>query len=539
MRPGHLLCAAVMAALSQPATADVHIVPRPASVELSKGQFRVNEDTAIAFESGWPEAKALAAYLQSVLQPATGFAFRVSPLDKADVSANTIVLARLTQDAGAEAYELQVDSGGIRIAAPQAAGLFYGIQTLRQLLPPAILSDALVESVPWDVACVNIEDRPRFAWRGMLLDVSRHFMSMETLKKCIDTLALHKMNSLQLHLTDDQGWRIEIKKYPKLTEVGAWREETVIGHASKKPVKYDGKRHGGFYTQDDIRELVAYAQERFVNIVPEIEMPGHAQAAIAAYPELGNTGETLPVHTTWGVNENIFNAEESTILFLQDVLEEVLDLFPSTYIHIGGDEAVKKQWKLSPAAQARIKELGLKDENELQSYFIRRMDTFLTERGRRLVGWDEILEGGLAKGATVMSWRGVKGGVAAARAGHDVVMAPNTHTYFDYYQGDPALEPLAIGGNLPLDRVYRFRPIRSTFSEEEAAHILGVQGQLWTEYIATPDYLEYMAWPRMCALAEIAWTPQDLREYADFRQRLDTHTQRLDAMKVNYRKLDD
>jgi len=538
MRPGPLLCAAVLAALSQPASADVHIIPRPASVEVGKGQFRLNEDTRIAFEADWPEAKQLAAYLQSVLQPATGYALPASPADEADAPDNAIVLARLARDAGAEAYELVVNSDGIRIAASQAAGLFYGIQTLRQLLPPAILGDKLVESASWDVACVVIEDQPRFAWRGMLLDVSRHFMSMETLKKCIDTLALHKMNSFQLHLTDDQGWRVEIKKYPKLTEVGAWREETVIGHAAKKPVKFDGQRHGGFYTQDDIRELVAYAQERFVNIVPEIEMPGHAQAAIAAYPELGNTGETLPVHTTWGVNENIFNAEESTILFLQDVLEEVLDLFPSVYIHIGGDEAVKKQWKLSPTAQARIKELGLKDEHELQSYFIRRMDAFLTERGRRLVGWDEILAGGLAKGAPVMSWRGVRGGVAAARAGHDVVTAPNTYTYFDYYQGDPDSEPLAIGGNLSLERVYKFRPIRLTFSEEEAAHILGVQGQLWTEYIATADYLEYMAWPRMCALAEIAWTPKDRREYADFRQRLDTHTKRLDAMKVNYRKLD-
>ena len=538
MRSGPLLCAAVLAALSQPASADVHIVPRPASVELNKGEFRLNEDVRIVFEADWPEAKPLAAYLQSVLQPATGFTLPVSPSDKADASGNAIVLTLLRRNAAAEAYKLRVNSDGVRIAASQAAGLFYGIQTLRQLLPPAILSDAVVESVTWNVPCVAIKDQPRFVWRGMLLDVARHFLPMDVLKKCIDTIALHKMNSLQLHLTDDQGWRIEIKKYPKLTEVGAWREETVVGHAAKEPVTYDGKRHGGFYTQGEIRELVAYAQERFVNIVPEIEMPGHAQAAIAAYPELGNTGETLPVHTTWGINDNIFNAEESTILFLQDVLEEVLDLFPSTYIHIGGDEATKTQWKLSPAAQARIKELGLKDEDELQSYFIRRMDTFLTERGRRLVGWDEILEGGLAKGATVMSWRGVKGGIAAAQAGHDVVMAPNTHTYFDYYQGDPALEPLAIGGNLPLERVYGFHPIRSAFSKKEAAHILGVQAQLWTEYIATPDYLEYMAWPRMCALAEIAWTPKDDREYADFSQRLDTHTKRLDAMKVNYRKLD-
>jgi hexosaminidase len=372
----------------------------------------------------------------------------------------------------------------------------------------------------------------------MLVDVARHFMPKESLMEFIDTLALHKMNSLQLHLTDDQGWRVEIKKYPKLTEVGAWRKETLLGHARHTPRKFDGTPHGGFYTQEDIRELVAYAAERHVRLVPEIEMPGHAQAAIAAYPELGNTGEQLPVWTSWGVNENIFNADEKTIQFLQDVLEEVIALFPGEYIHIGGDEAVKGQWEQSEAVQARIKELGLSDEREMQAYFIGRMNDFLAERGRRLIGWDEILEGGLTKGATVMAWHGDEPAVRAAREGKDVVMAPTAYTYFDYYQGDKRTEPLAIGGNLPLERVYAFDPIPKELTSQEARHILGAQGQLWTEYIATSEHLEYMAFPRACALSEVVWMPQDAREYDDFVARLGTHLERLETRSTNFRRLD-
>ncbi len=534
-------CAAALAAVSLPVGAEANLVPLPMSMEFERGRYHMSEDTRIVFTEGAAEAERLAGYLQLVLQPATGFALAAASGDATAIQENVIALDLLGEEEslGKEGYRLAVTREGVRISAPQAAGLFYGIQTLRQLLPEVVFGSEKADAVRWDVRCVTIKDKPRFAWRGMLVDVSRHFMPKEFLKKCIDTLALHKMNSLQLHLTDDQGWRIEIKKYPKLTEVGAWREETIVGHARNQPMAFDGKRHGGFYSQDDIRELVAYAQERFVNLVPEIEMPGHAQSAIAAYPALGNTDEQLPVRTFWGVNENIFNAEEETIHFLQDVLEEVIDLFPSTHIHIGGDEAKKTQWEASPAIHARIKELGLKDEHELQSYFIRRMDTFLTEKGRRLVGWDEILEGGLAEGATVMSWRGEKGGIAAAKAGHDVVMAPTTYVYFDYYQGKPEDEPLAIGGNLPLRRVYRYNPIPEELTGDEAKHVLGAQGQLWTEYISTPEHLEYMAYPRMSALAEITWTPQDLRDYGDFKERLETHVKRLDAAGVNYRKLDD
>jgi len=385
--------------------------------------------------------------------------------------------------------------------------------------------------------CLEIEDYPRFSWRGMHLDVGRHFMPKEFIKKYIDLIALHKMNTFHWHLTEDQGWRIEIKKYPRLTQIGAWRKETIAGHFSKKPMKFDGIAHGGFYSQDDIREIVEYAHRRYVTVVPEIEMPGHSQAAIVAYPELGNLSEKLPMRTYWGVDENILNADESTILFMQDILTEVLGLFDSEFIHIGGDEAPKKQWEQSTKAQARIKELGLKDEHELQSYFIKRMDTFLTSKGRRLIGWDEILEGGLAPGATVMSWRGEKGGITASKAGHDVVMATTDYTYFDYYQGDPKMEPLAIGGYLPLQKVYSYNPIPAGMSKEQAKHILGAQGQVWTEYISTPKKAEYMAFPRACALSEVLWTPMEKKDYNNFIDRLDIHLKRLDILDVNFRPL--
>ena len=383
---------------------EIRIIPEPVKVEAGRGTFRLNEETRILCEPWNDGATKAAKYLATVLCPATGYPLPVETasesreVDRVDCvggvdNAILLVIVSGEEGLGREGYRLRVTRKGVVISAPHGAGLFYGVQTLRQLLPTDVFSPTRVERKKWTVPCVEIEDFPRFAWRGMLLDVARHFMPKEFLKEFIDALALHKMNSLQLHLTDDQGWRVEIKKYPRLTEVGAWRKETVVGHARHTPWKFDGKPHGGFYTQDDIRELVAYAAERHVRLVPEIEMPGHAQAAIAAYPELGNTGEELPVWTGWGVNENIFNADKKTILFLQDVLEEVVALFPGQYIHIGGDEAVKGQWEQSEAVQARIKELGLNDEREMQAYFIGRMNDFLAERGRRLIGWDEILEG--------------------------------------------------------------------------------------------------------------------------------------------------
>ena len=365
-------------------------------------------------------------------------------------------------------------------------------------------------------------------------------MPKEFVKKYIDLLALHKLNTFHWHLTEDQGWRLEIKQYPKLTEIGAWRKETLTGRMRRtNDLTFDGIRHGGFYTQQDAREIVAYAKARFVNVVPEIEMPGHAMAAIAAYPELGVTGEPVEVAKTWGIFSDILNAEPSTVQFMQNVLSEVLEIFPSRYIHIGGDEADKAKWKVNPRIQARIKELGLADEHELQSWFIRQMDTFLTKRNRRLIGWDEILEGGLAENAVVMSWRGTKGGIEAARAQHDVVMTPTTHVYLDYYQSkDQNAEPLAIGGFVPLETVYSFEPIPAELEPQYVKHVLGGQANVWTEYMPNPKKVEYMAFPRLTALAEVVWTPKERKDYANFLDRLREHLTRLQALDVNFRPLD-
>jgi hexosaminidase len=394
------------------------------------------------------------------------------------------------------------------------------------------------------VPAVHVEDAPRFAWRGAHLDAGRHFMPKEFVKKYVDLLARHKMNRFHWHLTEDQGWRLEIRKYPRLTQVGACREQTQVGLHQSDPARrvFNGTRHCGFYTQEDVREVVAYAAERMVTVVPEVEMPGHSQAAVFAYPQLSSSPDTAPnpgVLQVWGVSPYIINPTDANVAFMQDVLAEVLELFPSPWIHIGGDEAIKDQWKTNPAIQARITALGLKDEHELQSWFIRQMDGFLTQRGRRLIGWDEILEGGLAENATVMSWRGMAGGIAAAKAGHDVVMAPGTHTYLDHYQSqDRAREPLAIGGFTNLEKVYSFEPVPPELSPAEGKHVLGAQGQLWTEYIPTPKHLEYMAYPRLVALSEVVWSPAARRSWPDFQQRLPRHLARLDALDVNYRRPD-
>lgn len=359
-------------------------------------------------------------------------------------------------------------------------------------------------------------------------------MPKATVLKHIDLLALHKLNVFHWHLTEDQGWRIEIKKYPKLTEVGAWRKDSMIPPLTRDPAqrKFSGQPHGGFYTQDDVREVVRYAADRGITVVPEIEMPGHALAAIAAYPELGNTSTKHEVQTYWGISPHVFGVGDNVLKFLENVLEEVLSLFPSKFIHVGGDECPKAEWKESAAAQARMKELGLKDEDELQSWFITHFDKWLAARGRRLIGWDEILEGGLAPGATVMSWRGEKGGIAAAKAGHDVVMAPEKPTYFDYDNSED--EPLKIRRINTLAEVYAYEPVPKELSADEAEHVLGAQGQLWTEYMPDPQRMEYMAWPRLTALAEVLWSPRETRDAADFARRLETHLERLRNIDVNY-----
>ncbi len=441
----------------------------------------------------------------------------------------TIALQVVTPDTilPNEWYALAVLSDKIVISATTEAGLYRGTRTLVQLLEQGQASGTL--------PCLSIVDPPRFDWRGMHLDVVRHFFPVTFVKKYIDMLARYKMNSFHWHLTDDQGWRIEIKKFPKLTDVGAWRSGSQFGPYSRR--QYDSIPYGGFYTQEEIREVVAYAAARHINVVPEIEMPGHAMAALAAYPELGCTGGPYEVQKGWGVFEDVFCAgNDSTFQVLEAVLTEVMDLFPSPYIHIGGDECPKEAWKTCPKCQGRMEAEGLKDEHELQSYFIQRIEKFVNSKGRKIIGWDEILEGGLAPNAAVMSWRGTEGGVEAAKAGHDVVMSPGSHCYFDHYQGDPANEPLAIGGYTTLQKVYSYEPIPEGLSAEQAKHILGAQGNVWTEYILTPEQVEYMAVPRMLALAEVLWTPKEKRNEGDFLRRLEAELPKLDAMNVNYAK---
>lgn len=512
-----------------------HLIPQPVKVETLAGVFSLSAGTGItASGDALPTAHLLAGWLA----PATGFAVLVQPERVAGQPGIHLRLDPALHELGPEGYRMRVTPQGTDLIALTPAGLFYAVQTLRQLFPPALFSAAPAAGVEWTAPCVEIEDYPRFGWRGAMLDVSRHFAPVEFVERYIDLLALHKLNVFHWHLTDDQGWRIEIKKYPRLTGVGAWRSETLIGRMlrGRPDLTFDGIPHGGFYTQADVRRVVEYARQRHVRVVPEIELPGHAQAAIAAYPELG-TGAPVEVARQWGILENnVFNPSEATFRFLENVFGEVTDLFPGEFIHVGGDEVLKKAWQDSPQAQARIKELGLADEQELQSYFIRRMETFLAGRGRRLVGWDEILEGGLAPNATVMSWRGEAGGIAAAAAGHDVVMAPNTFTYFDYFQvEDRVAEPLAIGGYLPLSKVYDYNPIPVELTAGQAHHVLGTQFQLWSEYLPTPAQVEYMTFPRACALSEVAWTPPEQKDWASFTARLVPHLQRLDRLMVNFR----
>jgi hexosaminidase len=504
----------MIAAMCVAAAAEIAVTPRPVAVTPLQGVFQMDSSIMLAADPRAPQASRLLSH-QLALKSAASI--------KACGNCVHITVVPGLAVPSDEGYVLEVTPNSVEIRGKGPAGAYYGAQSLLQLLNSA-------KQVP----CVRIEDYPRFQWRGVLLDPARHFIPKQAVLKFIDEFAAQKMNVLHLHLTDDQGWRVEIRKYPRLTEVGSMRKETRAGH-EREAKGFDGKPHGGFYSQADIREIVAYAADRFVSILPEIEMPGHAQAALAAYPELGNTGEKLEVFTRWGVNKNVFNVNESTILFLQNVLDEVLMLFPNKFIHVGGDEVPFDQWKASPAAQARMKELGLKSEAELHGYFIRRMDQFLTKRGRRLVGWDEILEGGVDRSATVMSWRGNKGGIAAARLGHDVVMAPNSHTYFDYYQAKSPGEPLAIGGFVPLEKVYEFDPVPPELTAEEGRRILGTQGQLWSEYMPTPERVEYMAFPRSTALAEVAWTPKARTDYADFLRRLRGFEQRWKSRGVNFR----
>ncbi|MEQ1822683.1 MAG: beta-N-acetylhexosaminidase [Fimbriimonadaceae bacterium] len=504
------------------------IIPMPVQYSALSGQFNLDSLTLILVSA---ETKGIGQQLQQRIETSTGLKLKVGTTGTG--KAITLKLEPDLKRLGDEGYRLEVGPQGVSIRALKPAGVYYAVQSLLQLFPASIYAGTKMKA-DWTAPACSVEDYPRFKWRGGHLDVGRHFMPAPDVKRFIDGLAMHKMNTFHWHLTEDQGWRIEIKRYPKLTEVGSKRADTMLNYS---PAQYEGKPHGGFYTQSEVRDIVKYAAERFVTIVPEIEMPGHATAAIAAYPELGNSGKQIPVATTWGVVDTVLNTEPGTIKFMQNVLDEVIELFPGQFIHIGGDECPKKEWKESKATQDRMVALGLKTEHEMQSWFIRQMDQHLTSKGRRLIGWSEILEGGLAPGAGLMVWLGNEGAMEAVRSGHDVVMAQTTHTYFDFYQSrDTANEPKAIGGFLPLDKAYAYEPILPEMTAADANHVLGCQFQMWTEYIGNYKKVEYMAYPRASALSEVAWSQKSSRDFANFSARLGPHLSRLEAKGINFRK---
>lgn len=524
----HIFTAAAL--LVSPLLAEsLTIIPQPAKAEKTNGSFELHDALAIRYKS---ELKKEAELLAAGIENATGIKPKLVDSKLRIALQNYIALTVEPNNEAEEAYSLKVTPKGVVINGSDAAGAFYGAQSLLQLIP---LDGA--KTIP---GC-DIQDQPRFGWRGMHLDVGRHMFDVKDIKKFIDWLAFHKMNSFHWHLTEDQGWRIEIKQYPKLTEIGGYRK-------SSPPYLdrwgSDGKRYGGFYTQEEIKEVVAYAMERHINVVPEIDMPGHMAAAITAYPELGN--DDIPnykpqVYTVWGVHPYVLAPKEETFKFIDNVLTEVCELFPSKYIHIGGDEAPKGQWKQSKFAQEVMKREGCKDEHDLQSYFIGRLDEMLTKKGRKIIGWDEIREGGLSKNATMMLWRGWGHAVKSIEEGHDVVMAPGSHTYFDHYQNLPAIELSkgpefeCIGGYRPIESVYTFNPVPEQFrGTAKAKHVLGCQGQLWSEYMHTWDKVEYCAFPRIAALAEVAWSPQESRNYEDFLTRLKPTLARYKKAGINH-----
>jgi len=514
---------------------ELALIPQPQKMVLGESSFRFKKSTRLVVES--VEQKLIADYFSGFFEKATGW--KLDILVGGNEGSNQVYF-KTEPMLNPEAYTLEVQKNRIVIKAAQPAGFFYAVQTLRQLLPAEIESSPNAKTMEWLVPVISISDSPTFKWRGFMLDVSRHFFTKEEVLRMIDNLALHKINTLHLHLVDDQGWRIEIKKYPKLTEIGAWRVNHEDKHWNSRPKQQIGETatYGGFYTQNDIREMVAYAQKRFITIIPEIEMPAHVTAALAAYPQYACTGGPFTVLPggVWPITDIYCAGKDSTFLFLEDILTEVAGLFPSKYIHIGGDEATKTEWEKCPDCKKRLKVEKLKNVHELQSYFIKRIEKFLHSKGKVLLGWDEILEGGLPAEATVMSWRGFEGGIEAANQGHDVVMTPKSFCYIDYYQGPAEQEPLAIGGYLPLSKVYEFNPIPEGLSAEVAKHILGGQANLWTEYIPDLKHAEYMTFPRVSAIAEALWSPKEVRSWISFSQRIQLFMKRYEQMGINYSK---
>jgi hexosaminidase len=540
--------------------AELGLIPRPAGLAAAPGgaAFAVNDATVIDADES---CAGVAAWLRAQLAPATGL-----PLRDGAGPANAITLSVLRGDnrpdggtvsgtqagegydaAGyaaaqaGEGYELEIGSGGVRITAPSVAGVFYGAQTLRGLLPAAAYRRARISEGPWHLPALRVSDRPRFGWRGVLLDVARHFLPKQDVLRFLDLIALHKLNVLHLHLTDDQGWRIEILRYPRLTTVGAWRRESPVG--DRRQGRFDGRPHGGYYTQDDIREIVAYAADRHITVVPEIDVPGHAGAAIAAYPELGNTDvpgtpDAPEVATRWGILDNVLNAEPATLDFLFGVFDEVVDLFPARHVGVGGDECPTGPWAASPRAQARMAELGLPDEDAIRHWYVARLAEHLAARGRVLYGWDEICDGDLPPDAVIASWRGRSGAVVAARKGNDVVLCPEDQVYLDYRQSEHPGEPTPVGTVSSVEHVYAFEPIPAELTEAEAARVLGAQANIWTEHIDSARGVDSMAFPRLAAFAETVWSAAADRDYADFARRLAVHERRLDALGVEYRRAD-
>ncbi|MEO5999839.1 MAG: beta-N-acetylhexosaminidase [Chitinophagaceae bacterium] len=505
-------------------TAQVSIIPVPVEVKMPAraGFFPLSSKTAIILEGSGMENSV--DFLNAYLKEVYGFTLKTSK----NQSGEGIHLNFERMDNKIPgAYTLDVKKTGIFISGDNENGVFYGIQTLIQLLP-------VEKSTSFKIPFTRITDYPRFAYRGLMLDVGRHFFPVAFVKKYIDYIALHKMNYFHWHLTEDQGWRFPVPKYPLLTTVGGFRDGTIIGRYPGKG--NDNLHYGGFYTRDEIKDIVAYAAKRYITVIPEIEMPGHSSAALTAYPNLGCTGGPYKVQQTWGVFDDVFCAgNDSVFTLLQDVIDEVVTLFPAKYIHIGGDESPKTRWKTCPKCQKRIKDNNLKDEHELQSYFIQRMEKYINSKGKTIIGWDEILEGGLAPNALVMSWRGEKGGIEAAKQNHDVIMTPGSHVYLDHAQSKKE-DSVTIGGFLPIQTVYRYEPVPKELNAEEGKHVLGAQGNVWTEYMGSPAKVEYMIFPRVSALSEVLWSPADKRNYGDFEKRLSTQVKRYDLWKANYSK---
>ena len=520
----------------------ISIIPKPEKIEVESGSFKFANKIVIVSKLNSNKINYAINYFSDKLKKVGSFEISKSAKLPAGNESVIIITQNKSESFGDEAYNLSVTEKQIEIEVASGNGLFYAFQTILQLLPPQVFSISKIDNINFTLPCVTINDKPKYKWRGFMLDVSRHFFPKEFIFAVLDNLAMHKINTFHWHLVDDQGWRIEIKKYPKLTKVGAWRvdREDQPWNSDRAPQRKGEKAtYGGYYTQKDVKEIVKYAEERFITIVPEIEMPGHCISALAAYPLYSCTGEpiTIPSGSIWGDRKIYCAGNDKTFEFLQNILSEVIELFPSKYIHIGGDEAKKGVWEVCKKCQARIKSEGLKNVEELQGYFIKRIEKFINSKGRTLIGWDEILEGGLSPNATVMSWRGLNGGIVSARDGHDVVFSPSVYCYFNYYQGNPKYEPIAYNKSLTMKKVYSFDPsLKDSLTANERKHILGVQANLWSEYVSTESQAEYMMFPRLAALSEVGWRGKEDRNWNDFTLRLEKQFKRYDALGINYSK---